>query len=474
MKPKCDRLFGGDSRVIGTTCTYICRGWPIRSENEEDGAPCAVINKGVCMNGQCVDIGLYATTTAQVLPSTSYRIAYTNAPTTSNSHAKTEGLSGREETALSRDHENDQLSSNSDVRYTTPTTHSVGSSFPTRVQARTTLQEFTTTRAPTPWEERSTANMNTVGKKALTSSPYQEDRLSSRMEETTIAETAVTHSTVETGSEDASTYSSLDFSVRYGKSHAHYDEMQTSTLARQDDGSTDGPTALSRHLRTSSGPNREEFGAPSSSPDSPFGMVSDEIPGFRESTNEETASTLDYTNWSTYDEPSATPGGNSTMSGGIGSSSTTLDDSSATGRSTASERDVGTRASADRGQAVTEGDEEDISVAHPTTLNSLLSDFSSPTSRDVESGSTDTEEPSTKITYTTKAESEARNSPVTANTTTTREKDENAPGLPAFTRQLSPLTRLTSEKLTSDSTSPRLSVGLNAFLAVLLFFSGFL
>ncbi|XP_075542573.1 uncharacterized protein LOC142576357 [Dermacentor variabilis] len=57
---KCRRAFllppGQSSyRVM---CTYMCRGWPIRYENEPDGIPCgalaAFVKTHVCSGGKCV------------------------------------------------------------------------------------------------------------------------------------------------------------------------------------------------------------------------------------------------------------------------------------------------------------------------------------------------------------------------------------------------------------------------------------
>lgn len=306
-KPKCGRLFGGENRVIGTTCTYLCRGWPMRSENEQDGVSCGVVNKGVCMNGKCVDIKLYPTTAAQAPSSPSSREPHANAPPTSNTNPKISGLFVNEETKLTTNYENVKSSSNSNVpaathkmlagsrqtaeerAFTVPLSetsqgHSVGSSYPTRRQARTTLWESTTTRASASWEESPAVRLNSIGKRTLTSSPHQDDRLSSRMEDTTVSEISVS-STEHTGSEDASSPSIVDSSVHHGETNARYDGVQTSTLARQEDGSTDGSATLSRQLVTSAGLNSKEFGALSTRTGSPFGGVSDDIPGFRVSTN---------------------------------------------------------------------------------------------------------------------------------------------------------------------------------------------
>lgn len=163
--------------------------------------------------------------------------------------------------------------------------------------------------------------------------------------------------------------------------------------------------------------------------------------------------------WSTYDESSVTIARSITKPSGIESSSNALGHSSVIASYTASPHNAGTRESTDKQQAVTETEEEDISMAHLTTLDSLLSDFSSPSRQNIASGSTDPNEPS-RTSYATKAVTETSNTPVT----------ETA----ATIRHLTPPSSVTSENLTSDSTSHRLSVGLSAFLTVLLFFSGFL
>nr|XP_050029135.1 uncharacterized protein LOC126525118 [Dermacentor andersoni] len=49
-------------------CTYMCRGWPIRYENEPDGIPCgalaAFVKTHVCSGGKCVSAPSVETTTS--------------------------------------------------------------------------------------------------------------------------------------------------------------------------------------------------------------------------------------------------------------------------------------------------------------------------------------------------------------------------------------------------------------------------
>lgn len=493
------------------------------------------------MNGKCVDFELYPTTAAQAPSSpSSRRVPPANAPPTLDTQPKVDGLSVSEETTLSTKYENDRLSSNSNVRaatqkmlpgsrqtageraFTAPLSetsqgHSVGSSSPTKQEALTTPWELITTRAPISWDERPAVSLNTAGERMLASSSHPDDRLSSGTEGTTISEISVS-STQYTGSEDASSSSIVDSSVHHGKASAHYDGVKTSTLAREEGGSTDGPTALSRQLVTSSGPNSEDFRPLPTHIGSPFVTVSGEIPGFTVRTTEATASIFDsvvsetsasqeyagssefsdkyhaataisYEDThhpsspgrdltiavsSTYDDSSTTTSaGSSTMSGGIESSSNALGHSSVIASSTTPSHNAGTRASTVKEQAVDETEEEDISIAHLTKLDSLRSDLSSlPSRENIASGSTDPEEPSTTMSYAMKVVTETSNPTVTETAASTREKDDSEQGSPAHIRHLTPPSRVTSEKVTSDSTSHRLSVGLSALLTVLLFFSG--
>lgn len=60
-KKRCDRLlpvmpWRGNYRL---NCKYLCKGWPFRTENEEDGIPCGPLNLlgRVCKDGKCVKEG---------------------------------------------------------------------------------------------------------------------------------------------------------------------------------------------------------------------------------------------------------------------------------------------------------------------------------------------------------------------------------------------------------------------------------
>ncbi|XP_029826128.2 SH3 and multiple ankyrin repeat domains protein 1, partial [Ixodes scapularis] len=64
---KCERAF--PSHSLGR-CRYLCRGWPLRKQNEDDGTPCCRgwwCEEGHCVNGRCVR-GKATTTTAQPGP----------------------------------------------------------------------------------------------------------------------------------------------------------------------------------------------------------------------------------------------------------------------------------------------------------------------------------------------------------------------------------------------------------------------
>lgn len=57
---KCARAFPWSTTSTTLKCTYLCRGWPFRYENEPDGRPCGVFpffgKPKVCRAGKCVRV----------------------------------------------------------------------------------------------------------------------------------------------------------------------------------------------------------------------------------------------------------------------------------------------------------------------------------------------------------------------------------------------------------------------------------
>nr|XP_050029278.2 mucin-2-like [Dermacentor andersoni] len=57
---KCERAFPSSTPTFTFKCTYKCKGWNFRFENEPDGIPCGVFaiirRTGVCRGGKCVSV----------------------------------------------------------------------------------------------------------------------------------------------------------------------------------------------------------------------------------------------------------------------------------------------------------------------------------------------------------------------------------------------------------------------------------
>ncbi|XP_077532408.1 uncharacterized protein LOC144144771 [Haemaphysalis longicornis] len=124
-------------------CTYLCDGWPIRTENEPDGITCGVSSEGktVCMGGKCVSAELFSTPEVEATEPPLFQTTNTEtvfAPT----HASTQNPSTESGTTYLPSTVDDFLS-DSPVMGTTPSSSSDALATKTDGRSRANENDFT-------------------------------------------------------------------------------------------------------------------------------------------------------------------------------------------------------------------------------------------------------------------------------------------------------------------------------------------
>ncbi|XP_077534830.1 uncharacterized protein LOC144146775 [Haemaphysalis longicornis] len=388
-KPKCSRMFPWTEGEGVSGCTYLCRGWPIRRENEPDGVSCQGDGLRICLNGECVGIDEYIAPQSEAPLHNPYATEYVSVPTTSKSPTSTAAPPVYENTM-------------------------------TENHVHTTQLEGTTSHPPILQEDRSITSVDTLAEETGTSSSYKGARSSPSTVNTNPPKIKLIV-TQDAGSEVASTTPSSVSSVHEGTTRVDHDGKQTYSATHQNDGFTNGSTTLSRRPISSSGTNAEELTSRPMHTDVHFGSVSDEVPGVKVSTKQaappayettvpatstskqsvsssgipheddtpteiwnEDVSTIP-TSPGTYvpttisfshKESTATFTERDNVSDLSGSRNTTPNNDFFTASTRKPSHSVSTRASQYKEHAVSEANQEDVSTRYPTLSDELLADFS--------------------------------------------------------------------------------------------------